>query len=163
MATDFEQWCAAQDDDVTRDPIWGLECYRRALHLVVIAGEDVELAWRHPHATPLAGHLLRSVADVAAHLADGYGRTVPAERARAYGTAIGACRSAAVWYRASVHALPDGILTARLAQLATLRRMLLGLLSRASPPRPARPVVLPRGAPPFDVAPSMGRPQRGPG
>ena len=134
MANDLQdaalsEWEARQHMAITGDPLWRLRCYREALFVLDLARGDVQAAKQPTHQSA-AAQLLTAVGSVAANIGESYGRATNADRARFLSYALGSVREAIAWYQAIRSAIAPAAVDDRLARLARIRRMLLGLLKR---------------------------------
>jgi four helix bundle protein len=121
-------WDASMPKGVRDDLIWRFHTYRVALFMLHLAREDVGLVRSLPSAASIAEQLVRAVASVSANIGEGYGRSMPADRARFYDIALGSLRESASWYEAMRLHVSDDLVDTRLNQFAELRRMLYGAL-----------------------------------
>jgi four helix bundle protein len=123
-------WEQTQPRSVTEDAVWRLDCYREALFLLHVVRFDLArpVTAKVPRAS--ADQLLTSVASIGANIAEGYGRSTNADRARFLSYALGSAREAVIWYQAVLRPEEDHLLHDRLDRLARMKRMLLGLLGR---------------------------------
>jgi four helix bundle protein len=120
-------WDARQPPWERQDPVWTLIAFRLSRFVLDLARADLRAV---AHRVPLRtrDQLLRAVASISANVGEGYARPGNAERARFYAFALGSAREATVWYRAIGDALPGNVLEQRVAVLARIRRLLLGLM-----------------------------------
>ena len=124
------EWEARQHEGITRDSLWRLNCYRETLFLLEKVREDLKELGRpgsHGHAKE---QLLTSVGSIAANIAEGYGRPTTADRSRFLSYALGSAREAIAWYQTLRPSTEHAGIDDRIARLARIRRMLLGLLTR---------------------------------
>jgi four helix bundle protein len=134
MDVELSLWEAQQAPWERADPLWSLIAYRLARFVLDQVREDLRgLGTRVSLVT--RDQVLRSAASISANIGEGYSRPSARERARFYGFALGSAREAVSWYASIAHLLPGGAVAARMAVFARLRRLLLGLLRRASDQR----------------------------
>jgi four helix bundle protein len=123
---EFRAWEACVPASLREDQMWKVHAYRVALYLLDLAGRDVQaLRARRcfPHQTD---QLLRAVASISANVAEGFGRSSPADRSRCFGIALGSLRESFTWYRAVQDELAPDAVDLRIEQLGELRRILVG-------------------------------------
>ena len=124
---DVLTWELSVPKAMREDPLWRFHAYRVALFVLYEAREDARRAraaarWR------TMDQVLRAVAAISANIAAGYGRTLPADRARFYEMALGSLRESIGWYDAARLLVAPAIVDHRIHQLAELRRMLCGAI-----------------------------------
>ena len=124
------EWEARQHEGIIGDPLWRLNCYREALFLLERVREDVKELGRPTSHAAATAQLLTSVGSIAANIAEGYGRPTTADRVRFFSYALGSVREAVAWYQALRPSTEHAGIDDRIARLARIRRMLLGLLTR---------------------------------
>jgi four helix bundle protein len=124
------RWMEARPPEVTGDPLLKLAAYRHAAYVAALVRDDVSALAADPVRQAVAGQLLRSATSVAANIAEGYGRSTTADRLRFLSYALGSVREALMWYESAGPALGTEIVADRLARLARVRRILLGLIVR---------------------------------
>jgi four helix bundle protein len=128
MDPELRAWDATVPKGVRDDLIWRFHTYRVALFMLHLAREDVGLVRSFSSAGSVSEQLVRAIASVSANIGEGYGRSMPVDRARFYDMALGSLRESASWYEAMRLHVPDDLVDTRLNQLAELRRMLYGAL-----------------------------------
>ena len=124
------EWQARQPDAFTGDPLWRLDTYREALYLADRVRADVIEAGVPGSYAAMKEQLLTSVGSIAANIAEGYGRPTTADRVRFLSYALGSAREALTWYQTLPSSIDRAAFDDRIARLARIRRMLLGLLTR---------------------------------
>ena len=127
---ELEVWAARQHESITGDSLWRLNCYRETLFLVEKVRDDVKELGQPGTYGAAREQLLTSVGSIAANIAEGYGRPTTADRSRFLSYALGSAREAIAWYQALRPSTEHAVIDDRIARLARVRRMLLGLLSR---------------------------------
>jgi four helix bundle protein len=128
--TALAEWEARQPSALTADPLWRLICYRESLFLLEQVREDVKEFGLPSVLSGAREQLLTSVGSIAANIAEGYGRPSTADRLRFFSYALGSAREAIAWYQTLRPSTTHEGVDDRIARLARIRRMLLGLLSR---------------------------------
>jgi four helix bundle protein len=102
--------------------------------LTVLALPDDEGAGRPladykvPRNACVRDQLLRAVGGISASIEEGYSRSSSRERAHFYEYALGSAREARGWYFRCARALPPELLTARLALLTQIIRILTAVV-----------------------------------
>jgi len=110
--------------------VWRLDCYREALYLLSLARLDVRTTSSGPESRHARDQLCSAIASISANIAEGYGRSTNADRCRFFAYALGSAREAVTWYQAVLPPEEHRLLNDRLARLARVKQMLLGLLGR---------------------------------
>jgi four helix bundle protein len=123
---DFLAWEACAPQALREDPIWRLHVYRVAMYLLDQAVSDLRSLRSRRNAASRADQLLRAVTSVSANVAEGFGRTRPADRSRFFNIALGSLRESVSWYQGLRRELPPGVVDFRIDQLGELRRLLIG-------------------------------------
>jgi four helix bundle protein len=126
----LEAFVARRSADAKGDALWRLNCYREALYLASLSRDDALAAAATPPLRSAAEQLLRASGSIAANIAEGYGRTTAADRARFMSYALGSARETEVWYESVRNALDPKVLNDRVARISRVRRMLIRLLQR---------------------------------
>ena len=127
-SVEYEEWERRLPESVTSDSIWKVAVYRQALYARRCAWSDSLKVARHRLGEPIARQLYRSVASIAANIADGWSRTTGLDRARFFEYALSSAREAIVWYLASAPILRSPLTTRRLSHLTEVRRLLLVMI-----------------------------------
>jgi four helix bundle protein len=125
----LDAFMATRSAEARGDALWRLNCYREALYLASLSREDA-LSAAAPPFRAAAEQLLRASGSIAANIAEGYGRTTTADRARFMSYALGSARETEVWYESVKSALDPKVLNDRVARISRVRRMLIRLLQR---------------------------------
>jgi four helix bundle protein len=107
-----------------------LDTYREALYLADRARADVIEAGVPGSYAAMKEQLLTSVGSIAANIAEGYRRPTTADRVRFLSYALGSAREVLTWYQTFPSSIDRAAFDDRIARLARIRRMLLGLLTR---------------------------------
>ena len=94
----FAAWEPQVLQSIRTDPIWRTPAYRYALWLSDLVELDVAPLFKSPETREKADQLLRAAQSISANIADGYGRSSGAERARFYEYAESSAREARDWY-----------------------------------------------------------------
>jgi four helix bundle protein len=126
----LREWEMRQHQSITGDPLWRLNCYRESLFLLEQVRQDVkDLGPLNSH-TAAKEQLLTSVGSIGANIAEGSGRPSVADRVRFFSYALRSAREAIAWYQTLRPSEEHAGIDDRIARLARIRRMLLGLLRR---------------------------------
>jgi four helix bundle protein len=126
------EWERRQPEAITKDPLWSLNCYREAMFLIDAVRDDAAKLAPHAALSEARGQLLTAIGSIAANIAEGYGRMTAADRSKFLSYALGSAREAIAWYQALRLAEHADEISDRIERLARIRRMLIGLLKRAS-------------------------------
>ena len=121
---EYIAWTKTVPADFTADTLWRMSAYRFSLFLMTKAQDDVDLITGCRQTRALADQLLRAVGGISANIEEGYSRSSSRERAHFYEYALGSAREARGWYFKCGRALPPDLLTARLALLTQIIRIL---------------------------------------
>jgi four helix bundle protein len=127
-SAEYADWERRLPESVTTDSIWNVAAYRQALYARRCAWPDSVRIARHRLGEPIARQLYRSVASIAANIADGWSRTTGLDRARFFEYALSSAREAIVWYLAGVPILRSSLTMQRLSHLTEVRRLLLVMI-----------------------------------
>ena len=130
MLTDPEYiaWLRTVPTDFTADPLWRMSAYRFSLFLMTKSQDDLAFILRCQETRALADQLLRAIGGISANLEDGYSRSSSRERAHFYEYSLSCSREGRGWYFRCARAFPTQILTARLALLTQLVRILTAVV-----------------------------------
>ena len=129
---ELQAWERDQPDEITKDPLWTLNCYREALFLIDVTRDDMERLAHDPSLATRKGQLITSVTSISANIGEAYGRMTAPDRAKFLSYALGSAREAMSWYRSLAPSRTDLQTADRLRRLSRIRRMLIGLLKRPS-------------------------------
>jgi four helix bundle protein len=121
-------WEVTVPKGMREDLIWKFHTYRVALYLAHLVREDLRRAKPGAGWRSISDQLLRSVTSIGANIAEGYGRSRPADRTRFYDVAFGSLRETKSWYDAARLHLPPDVVDQSIDQLAELRRMPWGAI-----------------------------------
>lgn len=121
---------APHSSSLARDPLWRVSAYRLAHSAIELAWTDVRTIAGIRPLTSVSDQLYRSVASIAANLAEGFSRGSPMDRARFYEYSLGSAREALVWYEAARHGLSDAVVVDRMDRLSQIRRLMLVMVSQ---------------------------------
>jgi four helix bundle protein len=113
---------------ITSDVIWKLDAYRAALFLLHVARVDCRALRAARPEDRTAPQLKDAATSVSAHVGEGYSRATRADRLRFLGYALGSVRECLSWYEAARDVIPDDVVEERLALVARLRSLLLGMI-----------------------------------
>ena len=127
LLAELATWEESVSPAETGDPLWKLHAYRVSRYLLDCCLTDIRDAAPPMHAQTV-DQLRRAVASISANLSEGYSRRTPSERVRFYSYALGSIREATVWYTTVRAHMPSGRLQHRMALIAQVRRLLLGML-----------------------------------
>ncbi|HEU4566129.1 MAG TPA: four helix bundle protein, partial [Gemmatimonadaceae bacterium] len=124
----FGEWVRTLAAEITGDPLWQQRAYQLALYMTHVAWDDASRLGHDPRTRRMADQLLHAVGSIGANIAEGFSRGTGADRGRFYEYALGSARESRHWYCASVWALGQDVVLARLATLTDIVRLLTAYL-----------------------------------
>ena len=122
------EWESSCSPSITSDVLWKLDAYRLALYLLHLARTDCKALQRSRAGSAIASQLLRAAGSISANLGEGYSRSTRTDRIRFLSYSLGSTRECISWYEASRALIPELLVDERLALLARIRALLLGLI-----------------------------------
>ncbi|NUQ91546.1 MAG: four helix bundle protein [Gemmatimonadaceae bacterium] len=105
-----------------------VQAYTIARRLAGEAWGDTQFMIGDPRLTEVASQLIRAIGSIGAQIAEGYSRRSRADRIRYYEYALGSTEEAVTWYETARPVLSAAVLEARLADLVSIRRLLLTMI-----------------------------------
>ncbi len=90
----YQEWMKAVPEEITQDPLWGLEVYRLGFFIADITWDDTEALFKNPSTRGAADQIRRSLDSISANIAEGYSRSTGKDRARYFEYALGEAREA---------------------------------------------------------------------
>lgn len=135
----FVQWQSSSVHHESFDPLWKLEAYRLARFAVTRAWDDSTALHRATLGASTAVQLWRAMSTVPAQIAEGYSRSSLADRLRFLEYALGSVRESIAWYGAAALILPKRDMSASVAALISLRRLLLVMIASPRTRLPRKP------------------------
>jgi four helix bundle protein len=127
-SADQRAWERTCSPAITSDVIWKLDAYRAALFLLHVSRGDCRALRAARPDDRTAPQLKDAAASISAHVGEGYSRATRADRLRFLGYALGSVRECLSWYEAARDVIPDEVVEERLALVARLRSLLLGMI-----------------------------------
>ena len=121
-------WEASCSPSITSDVLWKLDAYRVTLYLLHLSRTDCQALQHSRAGSGIASQLLRVAGSISANLGEGYSRSTRTDRIRFLSYALGSARECISWYEATRTMLPEEQVEERLALLACIRALLLGLI-----------------------------------
>jgi four helix bundle protein len=134
----FAEWEATVPASFKRDPIWRTPAYRYGLWIADLAKRDARVLRADRDSRNDADQLLRAVEAISSNLAEGYGRSTGAERARYYDYAVASTRESRDWYFKSRDVLGIDVMEHRHAVLERIIRILTAIIPRERADRSRR-------------------------
>ena len=125
---EFETWLESVPALLTRDPLWKMTVYRRALYAADLGWDDVTRLSRDSRTRAVADQLNRALGGISATIAEGYSRGSGRDRARFYEYALGSARETRDWYYKARHVLGEGVATQRMQLHTEIIRLLLTII-----------------------------------
>ena len=124
----YTDWEAAVPPMLREDPLWRRQDYRLALYAADLGWDDVRRLADERASTAMADQLSRALGSISANIAEGYGRSSGADRARFYEYALGSARESRDWYHKARHVLGPALVRHRLKVLTSITRLLTAAL-----------------------------------
>jgi four helix bundle protein len=90
----YQEWMKTVPEEITQDPLWGLEVYRLGFFVADITWDDTEALFKNPSTRSAADQIRRSLDGISANIAEGYSRSTGKDRARYFEYALGEAREA---------------------------------------------------------------------
>ena len=120
----YQEWMTTVPDEITQDPLWGLEVYRLALFVADIGWEDVVLLDKNKITRDAADQIHRSLDSISANIAEGYSRSTGKDRARYFEYSLGEAREARDRYFKARRILKQEVVLHRIRLLTQIVKML---------------------------------------
>jgi len=121
------EWESSCSPSITSDVLWKLDAYRVTLYFLHLSRIDCQTLQRSP--VPASRrNCFAPPAPSAQTSAEGYSRSTRTDRIRFLSYSLGSARECISWYEASRATLPEHLVEERLALLARIRSLLLGLI-----------------------------------
>jgi four helix bundle protein len=124
----YDDWCDAVPSEITDDPLWRMEVYRRAAFAADLGWHDVSRLAQDRRTRNLADQLYRSLGSIAANIAEGYSRSSGRDQARFFEYALGSAREARQWYFHARFVLRAKVTEHRMRLLVMIIRLLLKMI-----------------------------------
>lgn len=90
----YQEWMKIVPEEITQDPLWGLEVYRLGFFIADITWDDTEALFKNPSTRNAADQIRRSLDSISANIAEGYSRSTGKDRARYFEYSLGEAREA---------------------------------------------------------------------
>lgn len=119
MYTNYEEWLETVPAQISDDPLWQMEVYRKAMFVSDLAWQDCLTLLEHPLGKAIAQQLIRSAGSVPANIEEGFGRGFGKDYARFLRIALGSARETRGWYFRGRQILKPEVLEHRLNFLLT--------------------------------------------
>ena len=120
----YQEWMTTVPDEITQDPLWGLEVYRLAMFVADIGWEDVVLLDKNKITRDAADQIHRSLDSISANIAEGYSRSTGKDRARYFEYSLGEAREARDRYFKARRALKQEVVLHRIKLLTQIVKIL---------------------------------------
>jgi four helix bundle protein len=127
----YDDWERGVPVDIRTDPIWSFRVYRVALYVAELASHDARRLAANPVTHDVAGRLVAATASIGAQIASGYGRMAKQDRIPFYEAALGAARESRDWYLQARIELGSNAVSARIATLTAVAKVLVVLIDRS--------------------------------
>lgn len=90
----YQEWMKTVPEEITQDPLWGLEVYRLGFFVADITWNDTEALFKNLSTRNAADQIRRSLDGISANIAEGYSRSTGKDRARYFEYSLGEAREA---------------------------------------------------------------------
>ena len=110
----FEEWLEQVPEYMTRDSVWGLAIYQKAVFLGDLNWFDCGNLMHDSRGKAISNQLIRSVGSISANMEEGYGRGFGKDYARFLRIALGSARESRGWYFRSRFILDEKIIIHRI-------------------------------------------------
>lgn len=90
----YQEWIKTIPEEITQDPLWGLEVYQLGFFIADISWDETEALFKNPSTRSAADQIRRSLDGISANIAEGYSRSTGKDRARYFEYALGEAREA---------------------------------------------------------------------
>ena len=90
----YQEWTKTIPEEITQDPLWGLEVYQLGFFIADITWDETEALFKNPSTRSAADQIRRSLDGISANIAEGYSRSTGKDRARYFEYALGEAREA---------------------------------------------------------------------
>ncbi len=124
----FEEWKMQVPDSITKDALWEMVIYRKALFFTDLAWFDCDCLIKHELGKPIAWQLIRSSGSIPANMEEGFGRGFGKDYARFLRIALGSARESRGWYYRARHVLTTEIVNHR---ITLTEELIAGLVAMA--------------------------------
>ena len=115
MWNTYEEWVQQIPKNLSSDPLWAFETYRKALFFADLAWCDCEKLVEHSLGKGMAWQLVTSAGSIAANIEEGFGRGFGKDYARFLRIAMGSARESRGWYWRGRHGLEPRVVYHRMA------------------------------------------------
>ena len=113
MYKSYDEWLSQVPLNITNDPLWTFETYRRALFLADLAWFDAEKLLKDQRGRTIAWQLLDAAGSVPANIEEGFGRGFGKDYGRFLKIALGSARETRGWYYRGRHVFEQTALDRR--------------------------------------------------
>lgn len=120
----YQEWMKTISEEITKDPLWGLEVYRLGFFIADITWDDTEALFKNPSTRGAADQIRRSLDSISANIAEGYSRSTGKDRARDFEYALGEAREARDHIYKVRHAMKSEVVLHRLKVLTQIIKIL---------------------------------------
>jgi len=124
VRVNYQEWMKTVPEEITQDPLWGLDVYRLGFFIGDITWEDTETLFKNPISRSAADQIRRSLDSISANIAEGYSRSTGKDRARYFEYALGEAREARDRYYKTRHVLKPEVISHRIKILTQIIKML---------------------------------------
>lgn len=125
----YEAWLLTVPSEITEDPLWNMQVYRKSLFLGDIAWHDAMKISKMGRWRQLSDQLYRAVGGISATISEGYSYRNMADELRYYRYALGSARESRDWYFKSRRMLGETVAQHRIKVVTDIIRQLMYLVS----------------------------------
>lgn len=88
----YQEWMKTVPEEITQDPLWGLDVYRLGFFIGDITWDDTEVLRKNPSTRDASDQIRRSLDSISANIAEGYSRSTGKDKARYFEYSLGEAR-----------------------------------------------------------------------
>lgn len=120
----YQEWMKTVPEEITQDPLWGLDVYRLGFFIADITWDDTEILFKNPITRNASDQIRRSLDSISANIAEGYSRSTGKDRARYFEYALGEAREARDRYYKTRRVLKPEVVLHRMKILTQIVKIL---------------------------------------
>ena len=120
----YQEWMKTVPEEITQDPLWGLDVYRLGFFIADISWDDTETLFKNPITRSASDQIRRSLDSISANIAEGYSRSTGKDRARYFEYSLGEAREARDRYYKTRRILKPEVVLHRIKILTQIIKML---------------------------------------
>lgn len=120
----YQEWMKTAPDDITQDPLWGLDVYRLGFFIADITWGDTETLFKNPITRSASDQIRRSLDSISANIAEGYSRSTGKDRVRYFEYSLDEAREARDRYYKARRVLKPEVVLHRMRILTQIVKVL---------------------------------------